>query len=84
MVSSQVMNTEEQPPRAVARRFQISEADLETLEQQLPEIVAAASSSDYWNNNKSLQEASEMVKSIVSNVRWNYGPPAEVHRIPSE
>lgn len=63
------------------RYFQISESDLETLEQQLPEIIDAASVSPRWNDNKTLQEASAMLKKIASDVRWNYGPPEIVKQV---
>lgn len=59
--------------------YQINESDLETLERELPSLMDFSScQSDAWNQREDIREAWEMVQKIVSNVRWNYGPPTQV------
>lgn len=55
--------------------FQIYEEDLETLERAVPALVAALSSDSI--NNKEIQEYADMCRTIISRVRWNYGPHTE-------
>lgn len=54
---------------------QIYEADLEALESNLPALMNA---SFVQCNDPIIRKRWEQVKSIVSNVRWNYGPPVVV------
>lgn len=63
--------------------FQIHEADLEVLERELPALVevsmiGAGSESDMTRKRW------EAVKSIVSNVRWNYGPPLQIKELTAD
>jgi len=57
---------------------QITEDDLAALEQHLPQIMAATMKSC---NDPIVRKQWERVKEIVSNVRWNYGPPSQVEEI---
>jgi hypothetical protein len=60
------------------KTFFISEVDLATLEAELPSILEA----NYMSCNDPITRKKwEMVKSILSNVRWNYGPPLKVEKI---
>jgi hypothetical protein len=58
--------------------FQIYEKDLSDLEHTLPEIAEAMS--PVLNNRLRVQL--RRVQSILSSIRWNYGPPSEVRVIP--
>jgi hypothetical protein len=60
--------------------FQINEQDLGKLEAALPRIMNAAGLA---LNRPDVQVLFEEVKDILSNVRWDYGPPSEVHHIPA-
>ena len=55
--------------------FQISEADLETLEQLAPQLVWML---DEKLNDTAVRMKARRVKEILSNVRWDYGPPQEI------
>lgn len=55
--------------------YQIYDVDLEALESNLPALMDAGLAAC---NNAVVRKRWEQVKSIVSNVRWNYGPPAVV------
>ena len=60
------------------RLFQINEDDLRTLETALPQIC------DLMFERACEPKAQALLlelKEIVSNVRWNYGPPTEMHRL---
>lgn len=57
---------------------QITEDDLAALEQHLPQLM---SETILACNNPLVRKRWERVKEIVSNVRWNYGPPSEVTEI---
>jgi hypothetical protein len=57
---------------------QITEDDLAALEQHLPQIMSATMLDC---NDPLVRKQWERVKEIVSNVRWNYGPPSEVTEI---
>lgn len=64
--------------------FQISEDDLETLESALPSLQDAlmgSPSSEPPINRKDVHEHLSMLKRIVSDVRWNYGPGTNVENI---
>lgn len=66
----------------MSKLFQIHESDLETLEKELPALMEHASSPGAtWNDRKDIQEAWDMVREIVSRVRWDYGPPKSVEKI---
>jgi len=60
--------------------FQINEEDLATLERELPAICERV----YPQLDNALRVKFRQVQRIVTDVRWNYGPPAEVREIPAE
>ncbi len=60
--------------------FQIYETDLAKLESALPRLMEAAG---LTLNRPDVQVLFEEVKEIVSNVRWNYGPPQHVEELGS-
>jgi hypothetical protein len=55
--------------------FRINEEDLSTLEQEIPELLNAAIMTC---NNPISRKRWDIVKTILSNVRWGYGPPLSV------
>ena len=57
---------------------QITEDDLAALEQHLPQIMSSAIMTC---NDPLIRRKWERVKEILSNVRWNYGPPTQVEQI---
>lgn len=61
-----------------SKMFQIHADDLETLERELPFLMEIASEHERWNQSKDVREAWDMVRCIISKVRWNYGPPSRV------
>lgn len=63
-----------------SKMYQIHEQDLEALESNLPALMDAAFAAC---NDPIVRKRWEQVKSIVSNVRWNYGPPAVVKTEPA-
>lgn len=54
--------------------FQINSDDLCDLERILPELQSAL----FQHLTPRLRTQIRRVKDILSNVRWNYGPPEEV------
>ncbi len=58
--------------------YQIKEEDLAVLEAELPRILEA---SMMTCNDVFTRKRWQMVRGIVSNIRWNYGPPEEVKQI---
>lgn len=67
--------SEEPVPGAVATVLhQINEEDLALLERTLPQIGIALMP----NLNARLRTQLRQVQKVLSNVRWNYGPPSEV------
>ncbi len=58
--------------------FQITETDLASLEEELPALMDAHS---ITCNDPLTRKRWELVKNILSNVRWNYGPPVQVEHI---
>lgn len=61
----------------MARLLQIYEDDLATLERTLPQIADALMA----QMDNRLRTQIRQVQTILSNVRWNYGPPSEVTEI---
>jgi hypothetical protein len=61
--------------------FQITEDDLAELERLLPEVADAVSFGTEPGASPRIRTQLNRVKTILSNVRWNYGPPSEVERI---
>jgi hypothetical protein len=64
----------------MAKLFQIYEDDLAELERALPEF------SDRLMGvlDNRLRTQLRRVQTIISNVRWNYGPPAHVEKIAAD
>lgn len=63
------------------KHYRITEPDLALLESELPRILESAAMSC---NDALTRKRWAEVKRIVSDVRWDYGPPLEVHQIPAE
>lgn len=65
--------------------FQIHEGDLQDLERILPQLQ-----NDLFDQLAKpevaprLKRQLRMVKEILSNVRWNYGPPDQVESFPAD
>jgi hypothetical protein len=59
---------------------QINEEDLSELEQIMPQLAQALMP---VLNNK-LRVQLRRCQSILSSVRWNYGPPSEVETMPTD
>lgn len=66
-------------PSCSVRLFQITEDDLAELERILPQITDVIS--DRLSGR--LRTQIRRVQTIMSNVRWNYGPPTDVTIIPN-
>lgn len=58
--------------------YQIKEEDLAILEAELPRLLDAAYATC---NDTLIRKRWQEIKKIVSNVRWNYGPPLEVKQV---
>jgi hypothetical protein len=71
---------QEWPTGPVTRMFQVPEPDLEYLEREIPKLCDFNSMSC---NNPAMRLKWNRIKEIVSNIRWNYGPPTQVERIPA-
>ncbi|HWL95129.1 MAG TPA: hypothetical protein VNT79_16535 [Phycisphaerae bacterium] len=59
------------------KMFQIHDDDLSDLERTLPEIADRLMCS----MDNALRIKLRRVQKILSDVRWNYGPPAHVEKI---
>lgn len=64
------------------RMFQIQEEDLSTLEAALPRIADRLTCAPGLLDNP-MKVQLRRVQSILSQIRWNYGPPSEVIIIPA-
>lgn len=64
----------------MAKLFQIYEEDLAELEKIIPQLAESLMPS--LDNKKRVQL--RRCQSILSSVRWNYGPPSEVEIIPAD
>lgn len=60
--------------------FQIKEADLATLEADVPALCERLILIMQNHDRVRMRR----VQAILSNVRWNYGPPSEIERIDCE
>lgn len=58
--------------------YQITEDDLGALEREIPKIVDAL----YSTMDNRLRVKIRKVQQVLSDVRWNYGPPSQVTNIP--
>jgi hypothetical protein len=61
------------------KMFQIHEEDLSELERILPQLAQVLAPS--LNNRVRIQL--RRTQTILSQVRWNYGPPSEMKVIPA-
>lgn len=61
----------------MSKLFQIYEEDLQELERVLPDLTERLAAHLTARQRTQIHR----VQTILSNVRWNYGPPREVHRI---
>jgi hypothetical protein len=64
----------------MSKLFQIYEDDLGELEQMLPQLAQALMP---VLNNK-LRVQLRRCQTILSSVRWDYGPPTEVEKVPAD
>jgi hypothetical protein len=71
---------EEQVPSRGTPLFQINENDLATLEHVLPELLMRM----YPYLDARTKSQWRKVQQVLVDVRWNYGPPLEVHVIPAD
>lgn len=60
------------------RLLQITEDDLAELERSLPMLVDAL----YPTMDNRTRAMVRRVRQVVTNVRWNYGPPTDVEVVP--
>lgn len=63
---------------STTKLYHITEDDLAVLEAELPRLLETSSETC---NDPITRKRWEMVKGIISNVRWDYGPPSEVQRV---
>jgi len=61
--------------------YQITEDDLATLESCLSLIMREGTISELWDKRPDIRDSWCMIKEILSNVRFDYGPPLKVERI---
>jgi hypothetical protein len=66
--------------KRMSKVFQVYEEDLGELEQTLPQLAQALTP---VLNNK-LRVQLRRCQSILSNIRWEYGPPTEVEKVPAD
>lgn len=61
--------------------FQITEEDLALLESECPRLLQASMMDC---NDPVTHKRWQEIKRILSDVRWNYGPPTEVMELPTD
>lgn len=66
------------------RNFIINEDDLAALESNLSLIYAEGVDVERFNDRADIKEAWAMTIKTLSDVRFNYGPPSEIHRLPAD
>ena len=66
----------------MSRLFQINENDLAELERLLPEMAIMISESHRYDNRA--RTILRVVQRIMTDVRWDYGPPGEVVEVRTE
>ena len=62
------------------KTYMINESDLGELERILPQLAEAATLA----LNNRLRVQIRRCKTILSNIRWNYGPAGEIEIVPAE
>jgi hypothetical protein len=65
---------------AMSKLFQIYEEDLAELEHILPQLAERLMTA----LDNPLRVKIRRVQTILTNVRWNYGPPTDVDVIPAD
>lgn len=65
----------------MSRMFQIREDDLAMLEADIPRLVDRLTCAPNLLDN-AVKTKIRRVQLIITNVRWNYGPPDSVEIIP--
>jgi NADPH-dependent glutamate synthase beta subunit-like oxidoreductase len=70
--------THQPTPVRGTRLFQINEDDLATLERVCPALVERL----YPQMDNDLRVKIRQLQQVITNVRWNYGPPQHVEVIP--
>jgi len=63
----------------MSRLFQITEDDLADLERIVPDLADALATPSLDN---AMRVRIRRIQKVLSDVRWNYGPPAEVDVVP--
>lgn len=58
--------------------YQINADDLATLEELAPQLVWML---DEKMNDTAVRMKARRIKEILSNVRWEYGPPSEIEKM---
>jgi hypothetical protein len=61
------------------RLFQITNDDLVELERVLPELSESLAVTEEYSPR--IRSQLRRVQTILSNVRWGYGPPTHVERV---
>jgi len=61
----------------MSKMFQVHEEDLGELERTIPQLAEAL----VPNLDNRLRVKLRRCQMLLSNIRWNYGPPDEVHEI---
>lgn len=65
----------------ITRLFQVTEDDLSSLENCLSLIMVEGTNNELWDKRPDIRDSWLMVKEILSNVRFNYGPPLKVEKV---
>lgn len=65
------------------RLFQIKEDDLAVLEQSIPALADALTLTATSHLTNAMRAHIRRTQRVLSDVRWNYGPPSEVETIPA-
>lgn len=63
--------------------FRVTEDDLATLEHVLPQIARDLCTALTTPAAPRIRKQLRQVQEIVTNIRWDYGPPTEVTTIPA-
>lgn len=61
--------------------FMVPEDDLATLESALSLIMREGVDWTQLNGREDIRDSWKQVKEILSNIRFDYGPPQEAHRV---
>lgn len=71
----------------MGKLFQIEESDLQALEELIPPLCDRVQSLDFSAHGKAnqaeIRTKARRLQTILTNIRWNYGPPEIVEQIPA-